>query len=176
MNPEHYRLTMWESSGGTCPVEQFLEGLKEPKRAAAEAALVYVLARQGAAVCRSEWGKALGGGLYEFRIRHELDEILRAAGRGDLASKWTSAEAKVLLRVFFTMDGDKVVLLLAGYDKGADPSDKRQQREINTARKHLKAHKGSASPVRKFLDRWKKRRKAGVVHRSNLDRSMGYAT
>lgn len=33
----------------------------------------------------------------------------------------------------------KIVLLLNGYDKGADPSEKRQQREIATARKRLTA-------------------------------------
>lgn len=164
MNPDHYTLTMWEDAAGSCPVERFLENLKEPKRAAAEAALAYVLARKGTAVCGSEWGKALGGGLYEFRVRHELDEILSAAGRPDLAAKWTASEAKVLLRIFFTTDGEKIVLLLAGYDKGADPSDKRQQREIKAARKNLRAHNGTASAVRKFLDRWKRRRNAGLVH------------
>lgn len=33
--------------------------------------------------------------------------------------------------------GDKVVLLLNGYDKGEDPSGRRQQREIRLARKRL---------------------------------------
>jgi hypothetical protein len=33
--------------------------------------------------------------------------------------------------------GDRIVLLLGGYDKGADPSAKRQHQEIATARKRL---------------------------------------
>jgi len=33
--------------------------------------------------------------------------------------------------------GEKVVLLLGGYDKGKDPKEKRQQREIARARKLL---------------------------------------
>jgi hypothetical protein len=36
----------------------------------------------------------------------------------------------VLLRVFCHAYGAKVVLLLNGYDKAADPRDRRQQREI----------------------------------------------
>jgi len=41
----------------------------------------------------------------------------------------------VLLRVFCTFYGDKIVLLYHGYNKKADPSEKRQQREIVKARK-----------------------------------------
>ena len=48
------------------------------------------------------------------------------------------SDRRVLLRVFCTFHGDRVVLLLGGYDKGRDPSDKRQQKEIARARKLLK--------------------------------------
>ena len=44
---------------------------------------------------------------------------------------------KVLLRVCVHFYGDKIVLLLGGYDKGRDPKEKRQQREIAQARKLL---------------------------------------
>jgi len=44
---------------------------------------------------------------------------------------------KVLLRVFVHFYGDKVILLLGGYDKGNDPKERRQQREIAKARKLL---------------------------------------
>jgi hypothetical protein len=43
--------------------------------------------------------------------------------------------------VFFAVCGAKIVLLLGGYDKGADPSDRRQQREIRLARRLLAEHK-----------------------------------
>lgn len=43
----------------------------------------------------------------------------------------------ILLRVFVAFHGNQVVLLLDGYDKGSDPSPKRQQREIAAARKLL---------------------------------------
>ena len=44
---------------------------------------------------------------------------------------------KVLLRVFVHFYGDRIVLLLGGYDKGRDPKENRQQREIAQARKLL---------------------------------------
>jgi hypothetical protein len=43
----------------------------------------------------------------------------------------------VLLRVFVHFCGAKIVLLLGGYDKGADPKERRQQREIAEARRLL---------------------------------------
>jgi hypothetical protein len=43
----------------------------------------------------------------------------------------------VLLRVFVHFYGDKVILLLGGYDKGANPKPRRQQREIAEARRLL---------------------------------------
>jgi hypothetical protein len=39
--------------------------------------------------------------------------------------------------VFCHAHGDRLILLLGGYDKGADPSARRQQREIATARARL---------------------------------------
>ncbi|BAQ21064.1 hypothetical protein cgR_6002 [Corynebacterium glutamicum R] len=39
--------------------------------------------------------------------------------------------------MFCTFHGSKTVLLLGGYDKGKDPSPKRQQKEIQRAQKQL---------------------------------------
>jgi hypothetical protein len=41
----------------------------------------------------------------------------------------------VLIRVFCTFHGDRIVLLYHGYDKKKDPSEKRQASEIARARK-----------------------------------------
>ena len=41
------------------------------------------------------------------------------------------------MRVFCHAHGDRLILLLGGYDKGADPSRTRQQREIAEARRRL---------------------------------------
>lgn len=79
--------------------------------------------------------KALGEGLHEFRIRHTAAEIAEMFG-GEPPDVKHPREA-VLLRVFVHFHGNRVVLLIAGYDKGTDPSRKRQDSEIARARKLL---------------------------------------
>jgi hypothetical protein len=167
MNPDHYTLEMWADDAGTAPVEQFLDGLTEPKRSAVEAALTLVLAQRGTDVCSSEWGKPLGKGLYEFRVRHELHEILGAV-RPDLVDKWTTDPTTVLVRVFFYAHGNRLILLLGGYDKGVNPKKKQQDAQIATARARLKAYQRQHPEPKSFLDRWKKRRKGGAVKFSPL--------
>jgi hypothetical protein len=54
----------------------------------------------------------------------------------------------VLLRVLCHAYGSRVILLLAAYDKGADPSKKRQQREIATARRRLREFRSRRVPRR----------------------------
>ncbi|MGO1971578.1 MAG: hypothetical protein ACTH2Q_01340 [Propionibacteriaceae bacterium] len=49
----------------------------------------------------------------------------------------------MLLRVFCTFHGRRIVLLFSGYDKKKDPSKRRQEREIARARKALKAWRRS---------------------------------
>lgn len=46
----------------------------------------------------------------------------------------TGQREKVLLRVFVHFYGDKVILLLGGYDKGKDPKERRQQRVLADTR------------------------------------------
>jgi hypothetical protein len=101
------------------------------------AAIEQVLAKQGIGVCKSSWGKMLGGGLFEFRVRHTAAEIRSMFG-GDPPAQPDDKEGppgKVLLRAFCHAYGNRIVLLLGGYDKGEKPSAKRQQKEIETARK-----------------------------------------
>jgi hypothetical protein len=90
------------------------------------------------AVVETEFGKALGGGLYEFRLRWSAAEVQRKV---EGVSAQTAAKAeKIMLRVFFCTSGRKIILLLSGYDKARDPGDTRQGREITRARKLLTAH------------------------------------
>jgi hypothetical protein len=75
-------------------------------------------------VVKTEYGKALGEGLYEFRIR------------------WTAAAPEeIVLRAFFGTGGRKIILLLSGYDKARHSSDRWQQREIAEARRYLAAYR-----------------------------------
>lgn len=125
---------------------KFYDRLAELDRAIVQAALEHVLEVQGIDICNSEWGKNLGAGLYEFRIRLSLDAILRTHGSVAAAdavpAKWR--RRPTLLRVFCTFYGDRVVLLLGGYSKSKDPSAKRQRKEIARARRELRRWENGA--------------------------------
>jgi hypothetical protein len=112
--------------------------LAPQKRIALEEAIRLVLARRGLAVVETEFGKALGGGLYEFRLRWSAAEVQRKV-EGVAAETAAKAE-KIMLRVFFCTSGRKIILLLSGYDKARDPGKTRQDREIARARKLFTAH------------------------------------
>ena len=124
--------------------ERFVRTLPEYEQAVLFAAVENVLQVHGIDICSGEWGKPLGGGLFEFRIRMPLHRILAAAG--DDRMRDSSREHSVLLRVFCTFHGSKVIVLFHGYDKKRDPSSKRQQREIARARA--------------LHERWKRQRRA----------------
>jgi len=137
---------------GEEPARDWLDGLTgndEAKRLAALAAVERVLKVHGVDVCETEWGENLGKGLYEFRVRHPAGSVRNMFPLPREAAKAQSTAGepvKILLRIFFTTYGQGVLLLLSGYDKGADPSRGRQQREIKkaaemaaTAKKGLRA-------------------------------------
>jgi len=100
-----------------CPMRSFIESLPPDRRNVMLSAITEVLEPNGLELVKSAWLKALGSGLHEFRIRRPA----------------------VVLRVFCHFHGDRIVLLLSGYDKGGDDSSRRQDREIAKARKHLAA-------------------------------------
>lgn len=113
--------------------ERFLLSLPAYEQAVLIAAIEHVLQVHGVDICAGEWGKPLGGGLYEFRVRKSLRAILAAAGVANSPSH--GSDGMVLLRVFCTFHGNMIVVLYHGYNKKADPSKSRQQREIAKARK-----------------------------------------
>ncbi len=139
----------FEADDGTVPFQRFIDDLSDFKFVALDTAIDRVLSARGIDLARTEWLKALGEGLHEFRVRHDSDEIARMFG-GEAPATQTRGE-KVLLRVFVHFYGDKVILLLGGHDKGADPKDRRQQREIREARKLL----------RQFKERQRRERREG---------------
>lgn len=134
---------MWEDADGHCPFAASVARLDPYQQAVLDACITRVLKPMGMAVASTEWGKALGQGLYELRIRRSLHAI-RSWGQSDPPPPVNSEEKRpVLLRVFFTVHGARVVLLFQTYDKGGDPSERRQQKEIAEARKHLRAWRSS---------------------------------
>lgn len=134
---------MWEDADAFCPFAASVARLDPYQQAVLDACVTHILAPMGMAVASTEWGKALGQGLYELRIRRSLHAI-RTWGLSDPPRASNPQEREpVLLRVFFTVHGSRVVLLFQAYDKGGDPSDKRQRKEIAEARKHLRAWRSS---------------------------------
>ena len=73
-----------------------------------------LLGTYGPAVMSSGHGKALGAGLYELKL--------------DLPPE-------VLLRVFFVVKGQSVIVVLSAYDKKANDSRTWQNRQILAARR-----------------------------------------
>lgn len=100
-------------------------------------AIEEILEKDGIALGGTPWLKALGEGLHEFRVRHDAATI--KALYADSGASKPLKPAKVLLRLFVHFHGQKVILLLHGYDKGSDDSRRRQNKEIEEARKRLRA-------------------------------------
>lgn len=137
MSTPEWELEFYEEDGRE-PVLDFLRGLDEVKEQALAAALSNVLAYEGIGVCGSSWGKWVLGapGIFEFRVRHDAARILRERGL-PIPEELKQGSGEILLRVFCHAYGKKVVLLLAGYDKGKEPSPKRQNTEIKRAKQRL---------------------------------------
>jgi len=131
-----FTIEFYENEHGDSPVLHWLRNELTPtQRRAIGVAMSEILQEVGVGVCRTGYGKQLGDGLFEFRLRHDAAEILRSVGK---EPRPEPDGERILLRVFCHAYGDRIVLLLGGYDKGADPSPKRQQREIADARRRLK--------------------------------------
>lgn len=132
-----WTVEMYADPRGHCPIQAWFDSLSIAKFAAIDAAIRHQLEKQGIGLAGTAWLKPLKDGLYEFRVRSTAAEIVRMyADAGHVPPDDTET---ILLRVFVAFHGNRVVLLLDGYDKAADPSPKRQQREIAAARKLLTA-------------------------------------
>ena len=68
------------ADNGAVPFERFIEDLPDLKFAALDAAIEGVLSVRGIELVRTEWLRALGKGVHEFRIRHSAAEIARMFG------------------------------------------------------------------------------------------------
>ena len=130
-------MTEWKIETEGLAFRRFVKSLTEYEQAVLFAAIETVLARLGPDVCETEWGKQLGRGLYEFRIRRSLNAVNKHAQAQSIGSRGN--KHPVLLRIFFALDRDRVILLLDGYNKKKDDSALRQQKEILRARRLLNA-------------------------------------
>lgn len=143
----------YEDDAGRRPVELWMDSLTVAEFAALRAAILRVLEVRGIELGSTPWLKALSDGLFEFRVRHDAATIEALYGATSHAEQPT--QRKILLRLFVHFHGDKVILLLHGYDKGGDDSPRRQNKEIQEARKRL-AHWKAAEAKRAKGERKKR--------------------
>jgi len=125
----------YEDDAGRRPVELWMDSLTVAEFAALRAGIGRVLEVRGIELGSTPWLKALGEGVFEFRVRHDAATIEALYGSTSQAEQPT--QRKILLRLFVHFHGDKVILLLHGYDKGGDDSPRKQNKEIQEARKRL---------------------------------------
>ena len=95
-----YEIEFYEDNAGRKPCLEWIRELGARERRVLGTALREILQQQEIRVCSSPFGKQLGEGLFEFRLR----------------------EDNLLLRVFCHAYGNQIVLLLSGYDKGKHPA------------------------------------------------------
>src|SRR5258707_11864911 len=99
--PRDWTVEFYRDENGREPCRQWMEKLRREQRIALETAIEVVLAERGLDVVETEYGKPLGGGLYEFRLRWTAAEVRAKAGR---VSDAAAAKAeKIMLRVFFAL-------------------------------------------------------------------------
>jgi len=139
--PGGWKLEIYEKLDGSCPYSIFFNSLDPYSQLVLDISVEKILGRQGHNVCGTSWGTPLGRGLYEFRVRRSLNSICKEVGLP--LPEGFHEGSEILLRVFFAVEGARVILLLSGYDKGKDSKEKRQDREIKIARKILREHKRS---------------------------------
>jgi hypothetical protein len=141
-----YEIEFYVDDAGNEPALAFMRSLPGMKKRAIGVAINEVLQYLGPDVADGNFGRSLGGGLYEFRLDQDAEQILRRTGKKPRPER---DRGKILLRLFFHPHGNKLLLLLSGYDKGARPSKTHQKEQIDEARK--------------MLNRWKDRVKAKVA-------------
>src|SRR5215469_13250942 len=100
-----YTLEFFEDSNGRQPVRDWIKDELSPvDRRTVGAAMREILQEHGISVCGTHFGRQLGDGLFEFRLREE----------------------GLLVRVFCHAYGRRVILLLGANDKGRDQSARHQ--------------------------------------------------
>jgi len=97
-----FTLTYYCTPDGDEPVRQWIfDKLDAPKRRAVVMGLQYILAERGLAVCATEFGRHLGQGLFEFRLRYDEAALTRRLHLVVPLSSGASRRDRVLLRVFW---------------------------------------------------------------------------
>lgn len=138
MPPGRFTLEFYQTPDGDEPARRWMQKrLSAPQRRALDTALRLILAVHGVGVCGSSYGRHVGRGLFEFRLDEDEATLLHKWSHASAAPRPARSGDRIQLRVFCHAHGDRIVLLLGGYDKGADPSRRKQRLEIARARARL---------------------------------------
>lgn len=133
-----YEIELYEEEDGSSSVFRWLtEELTPAQRRSVTAALEELVAYMGPNVVRTEFGKNLGGGVIELRVRQSEEQLLKRVGKVPRQPHPEDDGEDILLRVFFHPHGRKRALVLHGYDKGRNASKRHQQRQIAIAQERL---------------------------------------
>jgi hypothetical protein len=139
MADPRYRLEFYEDAQKHSPVFRWMrDELNRVERSALGMVMLRYLQGMGADIVTTRLGRALGKSLYELRLDDSAQEILGRLGFKPRGKMVRASSRVLLLRVFFTVQGDRLVLLLGGYDKGRHTSKSYQQAQIHLARARLK--------------------------------------
>lgn len=130
-----YVAEFYESPNGYVPVKTWLDKLDETESAAMISAIENVLEREGMALIGTRWLTQVTKGVFEFRLNLAAADIKGMYAQS--GKNGPTPPAKIVLRLFVHFYGAKVILLLNGYDKLADSSSRRQQKEIALAVQRL---------------------------------------
>jgi len=142
-----FMLEFYRSPDGRVPAREWMRHLTTYKRRALAAALHLVLASHGLGACATPYGRHLGHGLFEFRLDEDEASLRRKrSSQPGRSGDPSGPGGRILLRVFCHATGARVILVLGGYDKGRDPSPRKQQREITKARARLRESRSRRLP------------------------------
>jgi hypothetical protein len=130
-------LEFYEDDGGNEPVLEWLRRLSPRKRRAIGVAMFEILQHEGPNVVETRYGRQIGPGIFEFR--HDQDAAQILVRTWPPATTESERPERILLRVFCHAYGDRIVLLLAGCDKGKRPSGRYQQDQIELAKARLRS-------------------------------------
>ncbi len=133
-NSTTWELHLADVSGFT----RFVKSLTPIKQRTLEASIDKILLIHGLELVDGDLIKNLGGGLYEFRVGPTTTRMMNRAGNSDM-----DTHQKIALRVFLSFEGNRLIVILGSYDKGANDSKSRQQSAIAQSRRLLKAWRGN---------------------------------
>src|SRR5256885_16352822 len=102
-----YTLEFFQDEHGGEPVLDWLRRLTPSKRRAIGVAMFEILQYEGPHVVGTNFGKGLGGGIFEFRLDQDAAQVLARKGK---RARPEAGETKILLRVFCHAHGDRIVL------------------------------------------------------------------